>query len=396
MDYLIFFLIIVGAAFILPELARKLHIPYVTSIIIAGILIGPYGLNLIDLGETAIFLASIGAVFLMFTAGLDVKLSSLIKIKGKIIVISILNGAIPFGIGYYIAKFFGYDLMSSLILGIIFISSSIAIIIPSLKEAKIIDTHLGKSIVSATIFEDTSSLLMLAVLLQYANPKTAIPIPLYIFIVIASIILISMFLPKIEKAYIERRKETQKEDIFERELRFIFVVLVATALFFEVLGMHAIIAGFLVGLILSDVIKHRMVFHKIHTISYGIFIPIFFLIIGMKTDLPLLFSLQKYSIITVTIISALILSKFISGWLGGILIGFSSKESCVIGAATIPQLSTTLVVAFAAFEFGLLDDVLITSIIILSIVTSLFSPILVKYFHNKIELAKVSKKQQNI
>ena len=229
---------------------------------------------------------------------------------------------------------------------------------------------------------------MLAVLLQYVNQKTTIPIPLYIFIILASIILLSVFLPRIEKAYIKQKKETQKQDIFEKELRFIFIVLVVTALFFEFLGMHAIIAGFLVGLILSDVIKHRVVYHKIHTISYGIFIPIFFLIIGMKTDLPLLFSLQKYTIITLSIIFGLTISKFISGWLSGLMIGFSNKESLVIGAATIPQLSTTLVVALAAFELNLMDEVLVTSIIILSIITSLLSPVLVKLFHRRIQKSK--------
>ena len=86
MDYLLFFLIIIGAAFLLPELAKKIHLPYVTSIILAGIIIGPYGFKLFDLGDIASFLAFLGAIFLMFTAGLDVGLSSLRKIGKKAII----------------------------------------------------------------------------------------------------------------------------------------------------------------------------------------------------------------------------------------------------------------------------------------------------------------------
>jgi Kef-type K+ transport system membrane component KefB len=392
MDYLIFFLIIIGAAFILPELAKKIHIPYVTAIILAGIIIGPYGFKLLDLGETALFLGSIGAVFLMFTAGLDVKLSYLKRIGGKVIVIAILNGAIPFGVGYNVAYYFGYNVVTSLILGAIFVSSSIAVIIPSLKESKLQDKELGKTIISATVFEDIASLLMLAFILQYSNPKTAIPIPLYIFIILASLFILFVLLPRLQKIYIREKEEIQEEDVFERELRFIFVVLVVTALFFEFLGMHAIIAGFLVGLILSDVIKHRLVFHKIYTISYGIFIPIFFLVVGMKTDIPLLFSAQKYTIITGVIILSLIISKFVSGWLAGVSVGYSVKESFVIGSATIPQLSTTLVIALAAFQFNLLDEILVTSVIILSIITTMISPILTKFFYKKLKLSKKIKK----
>ncbi len=156
--------------------------------------------------------------------------------------------------------------------------------------------------------------------------------------------------------------------------------------------MHAIIAGFLVGLILSDVIKHRLVFHKIYTISYGIFIPIFFLVVGMKIDIPLLFSAKKYTIITGVIILSLIISKFVSGWLAGVLVGYSLKESFVIGSATIPQLSTTLVVALAAFQFNLLDEVLVTSIIILSIITTMTGPLLIKFFYRKLRVSKKIKK----
>ncbi len=391
MDYLIFFLILMGAAFILPEFAKRIHIPYVTSIIIAGILIGPFAFNLVNLGEAATLLASLGAIFLMFTAGLDIRLSSLKKIKEKIFVLSVINGFFPFITGFLVISFFGYDFMTSSLIGIIFISSSIGIIIPSLKESNLIDTDLGKSIISATVFEDTGSLLLIAVILQYVNPISSIPIPLYVILIIVSLALLIEFLPRIEKFFIRKKGETQMEDVFERELRFTFIVLIATALLFEIIGMHAIIAGFFVGIILSDIIKHRMVFHKIHTISYGIFIPIFFIVIGMRTDLGVVFSASQNLMITLAILFSLIASKFISGYVGGRLIGFRDLESRVIGAATIPQLSTTLVVALAAHELKLLDSVLITSIVVLSVVTTLLSPLLVKMFHRRMEKGRKAK-----
>ncbi len=393
MDYLLFFLIVMAAAFILPEIAKKIQIPYVTAIIIAGNLIGPIGFNLINIGETAIFLAGIGAIFLMFTAGLAVKLSHLKRIRDKIAVITIFNAGIPFIVGYFITSYFGYNTLTSIVIGTIFVSSSVGVIVPTLKETKLIDTKLGKSIISAAVFEDTTSLLILAILLQYTSPQTNMPIPVYVAMLLVTLIFLIIFLPRIEKAYIKHKKEAQKKDIFERELRFVFVVLIATALFFELIGIHAIIAGFLVGLILADVIKHRMVFHKIHTIGYGIFIPIFFLIIGMKTDLSIVIVAKKNILITLAIVFGLIFSKFFSGWLSGMLLGYKSKDSSVIGAATIPQLSTTLVVALAAQEFHLLDNVLVTAIVVLSIVTTLASPSLVSFFHKRSQKEKLERQK---
>jgi len=384
MDYLLFFLIIIGAAFLLPELAKRIHIPYVTSIIIAGLLIGPFGFKILDLGDIASFLAFIGAIFLMFTAGLDVGLSSLRRIGKRSIIIALFNGIIPFVVGYYIAYYFGYDLVTSLILGAIFVSSSIAIVVPSLKETKLAETDLGKIIIASTVFQDIASLLMLAFLLQYVTPVSSLSLPLYISIIIVSLFTLFFLLPKMQKFFIKQRKITQKEDIFEGELRFIIVVLIITALLFELLGIHAIIAGFFVGLFLSEAIKHRLVYEKIYTISYGIFIPIFFLVIGMKTNLLILLSTESL-IITSTIVLGLIFSKFISGFFGSLVAGHPKYESLIIAATTIPQLSTTLVVALIATQFNLFDEILLTSIIILSIITTLITPFLIKFFYRKWE-----------
>ena len=386
MDYLLFFLIIIGAAFLLPELAKKIHIPYVTSIIIAGILIGPFGFKLLDLGDIASFLAFIGAIFLMFTAGLDVGLSSLRRISKNATIIALFNGIIPFATGYYIAYYFGYNLITSLILGAIFVSSSIAIVIPTLKETKLADTDLGKIIIASTVFQDVTSLLILAFLLQYISSTPVLPLTVYIPIVLVSLVLLFLLLPRLQKFFIKHKQksETQKEDVFEGELRFIIIVLIVTALLFELLGIHAIIAGFFVGLFLSDAIKHRLVFEKIYTISYGIFIPIFFLVIGMKTNLLTLLSIENL-IITSAIVFGLIISKFISGFFGSLIAGHSKHESLIIAATTVPQLSTTLVVALVAAQFNIFDEILLTSIIVLSIITTLISPFLTKLFYYRWE-----------
>ena len=90
--------------------------------------IGPYGLDVIESNGIIDFLGTIGLVFLMFMAGLEIKSSSLGKLKNTVAKISLLNGMIPFLFGFGIASWFGYDFLASLLLGIIFISSSIAVV----------------------------------------------------------------------------------------------------------------------------------------------------------------------------------------------------------------------------------------------------------------------------
>jgi Kef-type K+ transport system membrane component KefB len=367
------FFIILTAGLVFSEIFKRLHLPYVTALILAGLLIGPYALNLIQLDDTINFLGSIGIVFLMFIAGSEIKLESFKELGDEVIILVLLNGIIPFLIGFAIGYLYNYSIFTSLILGTVFVSSSVAVVIPSLESGKLINTKIGSVILSSTVFEDILSLILLAIVLQSFTQKTPIPLTLYIPLIVLIIIGLKLIVPKLEKWY---RFQTRGKDMFESKLRFVFVVLLATVALFEFIGMHAIVAGFIIGIILGDSIEGK-VEDKIRTISYGLFIPTFFLIIGMRTDLSVFTSITHTNLV-ITVILGLILSKVFSGFMAGNLTKFSTKESLLIGFSTIPQLSTTLAVSFTALEIGILNEEVVTSLVILSIVTTFVAPFAIK------------------
>jgi len=166
-------------------------------------------------------------------------------------------------------------------------------------------------------------------------------------------------------------------DVFEQEVTLIFAILIGTVVIFELLGLHPIIAGFFAGLVLSDTIKSELLVEKLRTMSYGLFIPVFFIVVGIGTDLSILQNPGELTLILVVVVGA-ILAKFVSGYIGGRLAGFKSKASTIVGVATVPQLSTTLAVVFSAVELGLLNDGLITAMVILSLATTLFAPLMLR------------------
>ena len=96
MEYFLLFLIWIAAAFFFPVMLRRFQIPWVTAVIFAGIILGPHGLGIINPGEIMDFLATIGIVFLMFTAGLDIKFSKLKKAGRNVLLFSVVNLCIPF------------------------------------------------------------------------------------------------------------------------------------------------------------------------------------------------------------------------------------------------------------------------------------------------------------
>jgi len=372
------FFIILTAGLVFSEIFKRLHLPYVTALIIGGLLIGPYALNLIQLDDTINFLGSIGIVFLMFIAGSEIKLESFKELGDEVVILALLNGIIPFLIGFAIGYLYNYSIFTSLILGTVFVSSSVAVVIPSLESSKLINTKIGSVILSSTVFEDILSLILLAIVLQSFTQKTPIPLTLYIPLIVLIIIGLKLIIPKLEKWY---RFQTRGKDMFESKLRFVFVVLLATVALFEFIGMHAIVAGFIIGIILGDSIEGK-VEDKIRTISYGLFIPTFFLIIGMRTDLSV-FTSMAHTNLVITVILGLILSKVFSGFMAGNITKFSTRESLLIGFSTIPQLSTTLAVSFTALEIGILNEEVVTSLVILSIVTTFVAPFAIKRLSKK-------------
>jgi len=137
------FFIILMAALLSTEVAQRFKVPWVVALILGGVAIGPFGLQLFQTTDTINFLAEIGLVFLMFIAGLEIRLSVFADLGKEIVVFSLLNGGIPMAVGVLIGQLFGYSLIASLLLGIIFVSSSVAIIVPALENGDRLHSYLG-------------------------------------------------------------------------------------------------------------------------------------------------------------------------------------------------------------------------------------------------------------
>ena len=226
-----------------------------------------------------------------------------------------------------------------------------------------------------------TSLILLSVLLQSTNPVTTLPLPSFYFLLALIIGGFVYGLPKIRALIPKHRDE---KDLFESEIRVIFALMIGVVITFELLGLHPIIAGFFAGLVLSESIQSDLLIDKLRTMSYGVFIPVFFVVVGMETNLTV-FSNNSKSVIT--LISVIVLSsiaaKFLSGWLAGRIIGFSNHEAAIAGLATVPQLSTTLAVVFTAVATGLLPSTLITAMVMLSIITTMVAPIGLRFLASK-------------
>jgi Kef-type K+ transport system membrane component KefB len=376
-----FFLIIFASVFF-SMVFRRMHFPWVVGLIIGGIIIGPHTLHLLEITPIAEFLGQIGLIFLMFMAGLETKFSSFRGSKKGLIWLSFINGAVPFLIGLVLTLLFGYGWEASLLVGIIFVSSSIAVVIPTLERYNILHTRLGQSVIVTTVLQDIASLILLSFVLQSAIPVTKLPLYIFYPVVVSILVTLRLFIPRISKFLTLAIRG--KKDLFQQEFRSTFVIMLGTVILFEILGLHPIIAGFFAGFILSDSIRSSVLKDKIRTISYGVFIPAFFIVVGAQTDVGLILGSPDTLILLAAIVFGSIISKFVSGWIGAKMVGFNSDQSLLFAASSIPQLSTTLAVAFTSFSLGLIDQTLIVALVALSVITVVVSPMLMDMFGDRI------------
>ncbi len=383
MTELLPFFIILFAGVFFSVVFRRIHVPWVVALIVGGILLGPHGLNVLSVTPTVEFISQIGLIFLMFMAGLETRLSSFAKFQKGLLWLSFVNGFVPFLVGVGIGLLFGYGWVSSLLVGIIFVSSSIAVVIPSLESFDLLHTKLGQAVVMTSVIQDVASLVMLSFLLQNIRPIANISLVVFYPLLIIVLVVFRYVLPKISRFLISSLSGSG--DVFQQDFRSTFLILIGTVLAFELLGLHPIIAGFFAGLVLSQTIKSKILKVKIRTISYGIFIPTFFLIIGAKTDIGVFKDVVGTLPIILSVVFGSVLSKLLSGWVGGRMVGYSGDESLLFAVSSVPQLSTTLAVAFTALSLGYIDQKLITAMVVLSVATVLVSPTLMALFERRIK-----------
>lgn len=378
---LLILLLILFVGLVVPRLIKPLRIPWVTTVILAGALVGPNGLAFVEQDPTIEFFGFLGFTFLMFMAGLETTGEALRTNWKKVSGLALANSLIPFATGVGVTLAFGYGLTSALLVGALFISSSVAIVIPSVKAVKSLAPDVKQLMISSVVIEDILSLVVLAVIFQVTAPVTQLPLWLYFIILAASIALLFYALPKIERFVLQKKKFFRHDDT-ESQMRFVIVTLIAVLLYFSGLGVHPILAAFLVGMLVAQVLTSKTVYEHFHTISYGLFIPVFFFIAGMNMNFAVFAQVDIGNLIVLGIIAALLLSKILSGYIGGRIAGFEGHSAFVFGVVSTTQLTTTLAAAFTAHSLGLLDDLLFTSVTILSIITTIIVPLL---FHRLFE-----------
>ncbi len=376
--------IIVIFAKLFGIIARKLKAPQVVGEIVAGLLIGPSVLGLVDLTPFLSQMAEIGVILLMFSAGLETNLHDLIKTGVKATLIACAGVFVPLVGGTILYMcFYGFsavgttEFFSAVFIGVILTATSVSITVQALREMGKLKGMIGTTILSAAIIDDVIGIIVLTVVIGLKDATTkagVVVINTVLFFLFA--IVVGFIIYKIFKLVDSRYPHTRRIPIMGLALC-LAMAYVAEKHF----GIADITGAYVAGIILCNIRDSEYIAEKMDINSYMLFGPIFFASIGLKTDI----SDMNVSILLFAVAFVIVglLCKIIGCGLVAKLCKFTWADSLKIGVGMMTRGEVALIVSQKGLNVGLLTPVYFTAVILLIIVSSISTPIILKLLYAK-------------
>lgn len=359
---------------------RRLQLPQVVGALIAGIVLGPALLGVIEPSEFIKYMAEIGVILLMFNAGLETDFSQLKNSLKATVVIAFFGVLVPIGGGFALAYAFGEGVLKSIFIGIILMATSVSITVETLHEMGKLKTAAGTAILGAAIIDDIMGIIMLTIIIKVGDGGIDFKGILFLvakilgFFILALIVgyAVYRFLGYIDS------KIGSKRRVSIIAVAFCFFL----AYFAEWFGIADITGAYIAGIILCNVKSVKYIGEKTNILSYLMFSPIFFVSIGLTTSFNGFTS--RILLFAGLLLLIAVASKIIGCGLGAKLCRFTTKESIQIGSGMVSRGEVALIVAAKGISANLMNPDLFSSVIMVVIITTLITPILLKFaFNNK-------------
>ena len=371
-------LVVFVAAKIMAELAERVGQPGIVGEILAGVLIGPSVLGWLAPNEFLSALSDLGAMFLLFRVGLEVKSSELMKVGGTATLVACSGVVVPFVMGMAILLLWGAPANEAIFVGASMVATSVGITAQVLSAKGLLHAVSSKIILAAAVIDDVLGLLVLAVVSSLTHGKMDF---LQLSFTALAATAFTVIAAKWGHHTMGRIVPHVERTLKIAESRFVLAMglLFALALLAVYTGVAAIVGAFLAGLALGESTGDRE-----RDLAQGVselLVPFFLAGIGLHVDLSA-FTHPKTAILAIVILAAAVVSKFIGCGLGAL--GMGKADALRIGVGMIPRGEVGMVVAQIGLGFGILSQSSYGVVVFMSVATTIVAPPLIKIAYRKL------------
>ncbi len=365
-DPVLVFATMMGIMLIVPLLFERLQIPTIIGLILSGVILGPNGLGLLARDNTMVLLGTIGLLYIMFIAGLEIDLNEFSKSRDRSLIFGALTFTIPQVVGTLIAlHVLNFSWPSAILLASLFASHTL-LAYPVVSRMGLAKNNAVIVAVGGTIITDTVALLVLAVVASSVQGELTpafwlqlgISLTIYTFLMLWGI-------PKIGRWFFRLSNGGGVPEFI-----FVLAVVFVAAFFAELAGVEHIIGAFIAGLTLNRLIpEHSPLMNRLEFVGNALFIPFFLISVGMLVDLRILLNGLDAWIVAIAMVVTVSLTKYLAAFLTQKLFGYSVDERHLIFGLSVPQAAATLAAVLIGYQIGLFGYEVLNGAIMMILVT---------------------------
>jgi monovalent cation:proton antiporter-2 (CPA2) family protein len=359
------------------HLARRFGLPAVVAEILVGVVAGPAVLGWVRPGGSIKLFADLGVIVLMFLGGLESDLGLLKKYLRPAIVVAVSGVIAPVALGAVASRVFGFSWFEATFIGVIFSATSVSISVEVLKEYGALGTREGATILGAAVADDIIGVILLSIMIALMGSKnaaaTTLPLcatlleqVLFFIVCYAVIKWVAPFLLAVSG----RILMTASPIIAALSICFLMAWLA------DFVSLSGAVGAFFAGLAVAQTPYKREAVSSIEPIGYAVFIPVFFVSVGLDVNFAGLGDSLPF-ILVMTIIG--VVSKLLGCGFGAQLSGFRGRSNYIIGAGMISRGEMALITAQIGFAAHLLAPEYYSDVILVIIIVTIIAPFMLKH-----------------
>ena len=381
-------LVIFVSAKLMAEVFERMNQPGIVGEILAGVLIGPSVLGWMAPNEFLSALSDLGAMFLLFRVGLEVKSSELLKVGGTATLVACCGVVVPFLMGWGILTLWGEPSNEAIFVGASMVATSVGITAQVLSAKGLLHTISSKIILAAAVIDDVLGLLVLAVVSSLTHGKLDfLALGLTAFMAVAFTFVVAKWGTQTMDRVVPHVGKRLR--MGEAQFAMAMSLLFALSLLAVYTGVAAIVGAFLAGLALAESTGQR-----VSDLAHGVtelLVPFFLAGIGLHVDLSA-FTNWRYALLALVILVAAVVSKFIGCGLGAWWLG--KADALRVGVGMIPRGEVGMVVAQIGLGFGIIRQSVYGVVVFMSVATTIIAPPLIKLAYAKMPSDQVEEPEE--
>ncbi len=381
----VIFAIVLFVILLSPILLKKIKIPGLVGLIISGMLLGPNGFYILERDSSIILFGTVGLLYIMFLAGLELDYASFNKNKSKSLVFGFFTFLIPLVFGFFVSFYIlNLNFLASVLTASMF-STHTLVSYPIASRLGILKNDVVGIAIGGTILTDTAVLILLSVITKAFLGELSLMFALQLLssLIVFFLIVIYLF-PIITKWFF---KNIEPEIIWQ--YIFILAMIFTAAFLSELAGVEPIIGAFIAGLSLNKHIpKNSTLLDHIDFVGNAIFIPFFLISVGMIVDLKVLANSYDAIVFSVVLSIVALITKWLSAYLTGVIYKFNLNQINLLFGLTSARAAATLAIILVGFDIGLINEGVLNGTVVLILVTCIVSSFVTESYGRKIALTE--------